>query len=559
MDNGRTVTLELLRHGPPHNQLLSPITQYLALCGNHPAMTVQMPFEHKQLLIRLRALRYKDSPETMEMQLKDTSQLMGEILARVPGLIAELAEAPSSPEQLTHLRLILSASELALLPFELASSPNGFPGTGQPLALQTQLPLCITREVRRVSSERFHWPDVPRILFAAAAPPGVGSIPLESHLLALRKVIDPWVRHFDENDPADKRAKIEEHLVVLPQADVDQIQKACSNCAFTHVHILAHGVPYPQAEDTRYGLALHLPGDPSRADIVDGVRLGALLRTPDAQGRSCGPAVVTLASCDSGNQGTVVGAGASIAHTLHETGVPLVVGAQFPLSFAASILMVEVLYERLLWGMDPRALLYDLRMQLKSRIRDTDDWAGLIVYASLPPALGEQLSQVRLKQARRAINAAMDHADHAISAMSDGWKGSPSTADIPAPPGLDRPLLAQARAKIEAAKQWLGRVPTATAAQETEVRGLMASTAKRQAEIEFRAERANLGEGTSTRQSRTLLLASREEYRKAFEADLSCSLGAGSVPRAHGRARRPSEGQPGAVDHGTHAGGVRTL
>ena len=62
MKNVRTITLELLRHGPAHNQLLSPLTQYLALCGNHPATTAVMPFEHSQLLVRLRALAYKDLP-----------------------------------------------------------------------------------------------------------------------------------------------------------------------------------------------------------------------------------------------------------------------------------------------------------------------------------------------------------------------------------------------------------------------------------------------------------------------------------------------------------------
>ena len=39
----RTITLELLRHGPTHNQLLSPLTQYLALCQNHSAVTVRVP------------------------------------------------------------------------------------------------------------------------------------------------------------------------------------------------------------------------------------------------------------------------------------------------------------------------------------------------------------------------------------------------------------------------------------------------------------------------------------------------------------------------------------
>ena len=37
----RTVTLRAGRHGPAHNQLLSPLTQYLALCENHPAVTLQ--------------------------------------------------------------------------------------------------------------------------------------------------------------------------------------------------------------------------------------------------------------------------------------------------------------------------------------------------------------------------------------------------------------------------------------------------------------------------------------------------------------------------------------
>ncbi|MCK7492772.1 MAG: hypothetical protein MZW92_15495 [Comamonadaceae bacterium] len=40
--------------------------------------------------------------------------------------------------------------------------------------------------------------------------------------------------------------------------------------------------------------------------------------------------VVSLASCNSGNVGSVAGAGASIAHALHEAGIPMVVAGQFP-------------------------------------------------------------------------------------------------------------------------------------------------------------------------------------------------------------------------------------
>ena len=33
----RTVSVELLRAGPRHNQLVSPLTQYLGVCGNAAA------------------------------------------------------------------------------------------------------------------------------------------------------------------------------------------------------------------------------------------------------------------------------------------------------------------------------------------------------------------------------------------------------------------------------------------------------------------------------------------------------------------------------------------
>ena len=58
MSEIRNVKLELLRHGPAHNQLFSPLTPYLALCGADGPVTINMPFEHRQLLNRLERLRY---------------------------------------------------------------------------------------------------------------------------------------------------------------------------------------------------------------------------------------------------------------------------------------------------------------------------------------------------------------------------------------------------------------------------------------------------------------------------------------------------------------------
>ncbi|HET9211754.1 MAG TPA: hypothetical protein VFR03_15205, partial [Thermoanaerobaculia bacterium] len=85
----RTITLELLRHGPAHNQLLSPLTPYLALCQNHGAVTLYVPFEHHQFLYRLSALGYRINEDSRIFQLNDTARVMGEILAMIPGLTAE--------------------------------------------------------------------------------------------------------------------------------------------------------------------------------------------------------------------------------------------------------------------------------------------------------------------------------------------------------------------------------------------------------------------------------------------------------------------------------------
>lgn len=201
----RTITLELLRHGTAHNQLLSPLTPYLALCENHAAVTLHVPFEHNQFLYRLRSLTYKLKDESRAFQLQDTARVLGELLSEIPGLTAESNKEDHEGSHLTHLRLIISASELALLPFELALSPNGLPGAGQHLLLQPQMPICLTREIRRVRGEQIEWPKRPKILFVSAAPPEVGSIPLESHLLVLRRVIAPWVYHYDASDPEQQR------------------------------------------------------------------------------------------------------------------------------------------------------------------------------------------------------------------------------------------------------------------------------------------------------------------------------------------------------------------
>lgn len=415
----RTVTLELLRHGPAHNQLLSPLTPYLALCGNHDAETVHVGFEHLQLMRRIRALRYEEGSRQARAALQEAADEVARLIAGIRSLTAELSSAPRGDRRLVHLRLVLSASELSLLPFELVTSPSGFPGQGQPLSLQTVAPIALTREVRRVSASTIRWPAKPRILVVAAAPRAargvdgrpVAPIPLRAHLLAIRRALAPWL-------VGGAPEELERHVTVLPEATLAEVREACAAAPFTHVHVLAHGYGAEEDGEIRYGLAFHKDDDRDRVDVVSGSRLAAALRchsSAEDSAELATPAVVTVASCDSGNVGSVVAQGASVAHELHEAGIPLVLASQFPLSIRGSAILAELTYRRLLRGDDPRVLVHDLRQELHVACPDTHDWAAVVAYAALPPDIEAQVKQARFHRARRAVDTVMARLDRAQS------------------------------------------------------------------------------------------------------------------------------------------------
>lgn len=501
----RTITLELLRHGPAHNQLLSPLTEYLALCENHSAVSIRVPFEHHQMAYRLRALCYFLGQESRNFQLTDTARVIGDMLAQIPGLTADLSRqdpnTENSAESITHLRLILSSSELALLPFELALAPNGFPGAGQYLSLQPQTPICITRETRRHPRQFLKWPTRPKILFVFASPPGFESVPAPAHLLALRKAISPWLSFSDdlgeqtqsehnEETVARHAAEVKERLVVLPFASVAMLEQACASGQFTHIHILAHGAQLASEYDIRYGLAFHKNNDTAGHEIVSGERLATLLNARMEKSDEANRlAVVTLASCNSGNVGSVAGVGASVSHALHAAGIPLVIGSQFPLSFGGSVIMVEKLYEGLLWGDDPRELLVDLRRSLHSNYSETHDWASLTAYSSLPHNFEAQLVNIRITQAKRSINAALRQADDVLQRFlptDDELQLSHDDAGFGQPVAADTRLQeCAALTHIKKARAPLKKLLSQHPAQREQIQAKLAGVHKRVAQLQF--------------------------------------------------------------------------
>jgi len=429
------VRLEIVRPGPPHNQLLSPLTPYMALCGEGSPVTFHIELEHRQLLNRLERLRYvaPDSRGNLgwipgqlrESEVQELGEVMGRILSRIPTLSTELARARSAEgagAPFIHLRLVLSGSELAILPFELARAPQAFPGEGLDLFLQGSLPVVITREVRRSRPLAAAWgARTPKLLLVCAAPEGL-TIPIREHVRALRDALDPWLDWPDDNHigtdeyaRARRLRQVKQQLRVVNDASVEDIYNICADESFTHVHILAHGDVYREAGEERFGVALHRNGTREK-QVIGGKHLAQALRAEGRDGVSRSePVVVSLAMCDSGQQGSVLVPGGSIAHDLHAQGIPWVFASQFPLTKVGSVRIAEFLYPRLLRGDDPRLVAYELRRHLSMTASGEHDWASVVTYASPEPDLEYQTAEFFETQTVRAIDILMARADRLVA------------------------------------------------------------------------------------------------------------------------------------------------
>lgn len=444
----RTVEVEFLRPGPPHNQLLSPLTQYLAVSGDAGAGTVTVPFEQAAFNRRLGDLRYLDDDEQDQSRrletLRTVGTLLGEVMDGVPGLVGSLNEQAGG-ETLINLRIVSSASELAMLPFELSKVPSGI---GRPsdewLALRAGTQLCITRRERSVVPKTGLWPELPpTVLFVVGLE--VDTDLEKAHLNALKAALKPW-----------KGGK-HEPLIHLKAKDasirgiMEELRKGV-----TSVHILAHGAAATTTESEQFGLLLTSSGS-GNGDIVTGERFASVLRSLPVEVSQ--PSTVVVAACDSAYQADVLIPGGSFARALHVAGVPLVVASQFPLTFEGATRLTELLYERLSWGENPLPAIATVRAALHAELPHSHDWASLVVYDALQDDFDSQLDRVRYRRARLAMDAALGQLD-------DGE--------------LD---IDEAEERVELA---LSRLPT-TASYRMETQALHASYAKRMAHHQYRS------------------------------------------------------------------------
>ncbi len=410
----REVVLELLRHGEAHNQLLSPLTQYLALCGSRPAVSLQIPWEHRDLEYWLSRMNY--DPSAMAADCRDRAvvhrqlaDMVTTLLEQVPGLASE---GRVSEGQMLHLRLMLTPQELALLPFELANAPSGFASGQQPLLLGPRPDVVLTREVRRSESVRVKVPPQPKILLVV----GEGTVPFEPTRDAILRALEPWIGPV--NDKGTVKHDLASHLHILHAATLDEVREACATGEFTHVHILAHGAPLPESEQKGFGLALWNRAKDDQ-EVVSGASLALALRPPGDDGSYARPWSVVLCTCDSGNVGGVIHPTANIAHALHIEGIPMVIASQYPLTFGAAVELAGTFYRLELRGEDPRRTVRDVRHAIATRMRGTHDWASLVVYAGWPDDVQGQLDEIRLVRLFAQLEAASGWADTAIEAYEE--------------------------------------------------------------------------------------------------------------------------------------------
>ncbi|MEO8070771.1 MAG: CHAT domain-containing protein, partial [Acidobacteriota bacterium] len=315
------------------------------------------------------------------------------------------------------------------------------------------------------------------------------------------QAIEPF-RYSREDDflggETDPRQQFGDLLTILVNPTLSVLQGECHAAPYTHIHVLTHGDLDIMAKEA-YGLVLC--GEDGSPDVVSGERfVSAITRVGHH------PTVVTIASCDSGNVGSVVIPGASFAHAIHQAGVPFVVGAQFPLSKEGSVPLTGRLYNGLLWGEHPLRVIQEARAELHTRYNTNwHDWASVVVYEALPVTLDDQLEALQYFQAKRANSAALERIDAAVSNPDARWE---SLTDL-----------------TKAATQSLARMPL-DGQYCVECLGLRASSQKRLAQAVFTlAGRLTTAESGKW-DPYDLLDQARLEYRRAVNGLLVNDAGA---------------------------------
>lgn len=491
----RSQLIEFFRFGELDTGMLRAKDQYLVTSGTNPVRQVEIPIGHVEFIDLLDQLRYgKQIDDCMRQEaLIELSQVVTTVLGKL--------EQPTEPLQID---LVTNAAELSALPFELAldSARCSVFAASDP-------PLVLTRRVRRPSyGRRTEWWSEPRILFAAASPVGAGpAVPLDDHRQALRQALDPWIQPLRLDNYPEVLRSDEKVLSTVPNASLETIRAAgvqarADKRPFTHLHILAHGCSIGKGLKARFGLALH-GSDGGKAEVTPEELYAAIEEFAEDL------TVVTLAVCDGGNQANSIAGGASVAQALHSSGIEVVVGSQFPLTFPGSIRFTATFYRELLCGQDVRDCLHRSRSALYRLKEVGHDWASLVGYVQLPEDYTERLQVVQLRAELASLRTAQK------------WSDDLKERDIRDPKAYEevaerlQERIANLQRLLDSYGDQAGR------GNREENLGLLGSAEKRLAELYY--ERAALGDEPKrwTQEAREALSRAHDRYKGSATGNLS--------------------------------------
>ena len=491
IDSGwQTLMVELLRFGGDQG-LLRKDDPYLVIRANERARKVEMELDHQDFLDLLDQLRY----------VRDVSdEDRGKARDDLAGVVTRLLALGPLEGTKVQVDLVVTAQELSALPFEAAIGD-----AGGPVVLEADRSVEITRRVRGAFHERaVRWPAKPRMLLAAAAPEAW--VPTDDHQKALEGALKPWIEPLVEIPDATPNA--DKVLKVLPNASLASIREeiqGAGGAPYTHVHVLAHGVETGFGARQKFGLRLR-GSDGQPAATVTGDELADALSAGTAL-----PVVVSVTACNSGNVGSTIVAGASVAQTIHTRGVPIVLGSQFPLTVAGSIDAVEAFYGALFAGEDVRDAVHAARRRLADGRPETlDDWLSLVGYVQLPEGYADRLVDARLEAAMASLRTAQAWADHLAKYPQ---AATPDTYDSVADKLRER--IASLRHSAELPEN--ARRPAVL----EENRGLLGSAYKRLAELQFARSSRGLDVDRWKGESREALAEARRWYELAGSENLS--------------------------------------
>lgn len=487
----RNLTVEYLRFGDPTG-VLRLSDRYIRSVGTtQPTDEVSFGVPQENLARAMAYLDYGRFRSAGEGARDAAERVLTGLAPHVERFLFSegLPVDDASPLQID---IVTRALELAQLPFEVVE--------------EARPRLIVTRRIRQP------WPPpavveghLPKILFAWAEPSRM-DVPHDRHRALLEDIL---------TDLGGAKA-----IVEVPHATGSKLSDALDGRnAFTHLHVLVHGLPHVDSGRDPLDLGQKPPPSVMLALETEDGKLDR--RSPDDLAgwlaRGPKPQVATIATCHSGEVNPIH-AGGTIAHTLHAAGVPVVLASQLALTKDGSDYLLRVFLERVIEGEDPRRALRDCRDTLRKDQANTYyDRVALVGYIHLESDIEKRLKERRFRVAFARLKK--------ISADAQGL-----VKDIARTPELTEERRSEAEriprrfqdARAELAKLEGDR--KLSKAQREELLGLQASSLKREAEATW---------AIAGRLTGQLVVDWQEHSRSALRAATKAYARAAKVSRDH--------------------------